>query len=152
MSKIKIISNPYKKEIKYQKWGEESDWIDIDYENNRNSKLLSSELTGGFFSFIAKKIVDFLIKEYGCEGEKLEIVFEGTIDEYHELEAVCSDDSYNGCINTFQSGIILENARDILPEVRSLFQKMSPLIAQSVSYDLMKCLERLILLDFSAVR
>ena len=69
MSRIKIISNPYQKEIRYQKWSaEDSSWANIDYENNRNSKLLSVDLTGGFFPFIAKKIVDFLVKEYGCEG------------------------------------------------------------------------------------
>lgn len=136
MSRIKVISNPYKKETRYQKWNiDESQWIDINYENNHNSKLLSGELTGGFFPFKAKKIVDLLVKEYENTGENLEIVFEGSIDEYRELESVCSDASYDGKVKTYQSEVLLENARDILPEVRALFQEMSPLIVQSVSYE-----------------
>lgn len=136
MSKVKVISNPYKKEIKYQKWNnEESQWIDINYENNHNSKLLNGELTAGFFPFKAKKIVDLLVKEYETMGEKLEIVFEGSVDEYRELEAVCNDEDYEGNVKTYQSEVLLENARDILPEVRTLFQEMSPLIVQSVSQE-----------------
>lgn len=40
MAKLKIISNPYKKEIRYQKWQDNgAQWIDIDYSNCKNSKL-----------------------------------------------------------------------------------------------------------------
>lgn len=52
MAKLKIISNPYKKEIRYQKWQDNgAQWIDIDYSNCKNSKLLSQELSKGFFPF-----------------------------------------------------------------------------------------------------
>lgn len=136
MQRIKIISNPYKKETSYQKWSSEDEaWVSIDYENNRNSKLLNHELTGGFFPFRAKTIVDLLIEEYGADEEKIELFFEGSADEYQELEAVCQDTVYNGYVIPYRSDIYLENARDILPEVRSLFQEMSPLIVQSVSQD-----------------
>lgn len=136
MSRIKIVSNPYKKEVKYQKWDfDESQWIDINYENNHNSKLLSGELTSGFFPFKAKKIVDLLVKEYESAGEILEVLFEGSIDEYRELEAVCNGNEYEGKVKSYQSEILLENARDILPEVRNLFQEMSPLIVQSVTHE-----------------
>ena len=136
MSKIKIISNPYKKEIRYQKWSVESNqWLDINSDNSKNSKLLKSELTGGFFPFKAMEIVKTLIDEYGADGELLEIHFEGSNDEYSELEAVCASESYRECVKACRSKVFLENARDILPEVRNLFQEMSPLIVQSVSQD-----------------
>lgn len=136
MPKIKIISNPYEKETTYQKWSdEESLWVGIDYEHNKNSKLLNHNLTGGFFPFKAKPIVDLLLEEYSTTDEVLEVVFEGSTDEYQELEAVCADSSYEGKIIPLRSGAFLENARDILPAVRALFQEMSPLIVQSVSQD-----------------
>lgn len=136
MTKIKIVSNPYKKEIRYQKWNAESNqWIDINSDNSKNSKLLKSELTGGFFPFKAMEIVKTLIDEYGVDGELLEIYFEGSNDEYSELEAVCASESYRECVKACRSKVFLENARDILPEVRNLFQEMSPLIVQSVSQD-----------------
>lgn len=135
MPRIKIISNPYKKEVRYQKWSaDQSQWLNIDYENNQNSSLLKSELTGGFFPFKVKKIVDILLEEYsaGDSEESLEIVFEGSADEYAELEAVCADSTYSGSIKPYKSAVFLENARDILPEVRNLFKEMSDLILRSV--------------------
>lgn len=133
MPRIKIISNPYKKEIKYQRWNsEEEAWVDIVYESNRNSKLLNGDLIGSFFPFKAKEIVDLLNEEYGIAGETLEIAFEGTTDEYNELEEVCNEECFINSIRLSRSKSVLENARDILPEIRQLFQRINPLIAQSV--------------------
>ncbi len=134
MAKLKIISNPYKKEIRYQKWQENAeDWMDIDYSNSKNSKLLSQELSNGFFPFCVKKIVDAIIEEYMIEGESIEIVFEGSADEFNELEVACEHGDCKGLVFAKRSDVGLENARDILPEVKNLFQEMSPLINQSVS-------------------
>ena len=134
MAKLKIISNPYKKEIRYQKWQENAeDWVDIDYSNCKNSKLLSQELSTGFFPFCVKKIVDAIIEEYRVEGESIEIVFEGSADEFKELEAACEYGDSKGIVFAKRSDVRLENARDILPEVKKLFQEMNPLITQSVS-------------------
>lgn len=136
MPRIKIISNPYKKEILYQKWDtEEGQWIDINYDNNKNSKLLSQELTHGFFPFKVEKIVECIIQEYNLGEEEIEIIFEGSADEFRELEAVCKDEAISELIIPHKSELCLENARDILPKVRSLFQEMSPLIVQSAKQE-----------------
>ena len=134
MAKLKIISNPYKKEIRYQKWQDNgAQWIDIDYSNCKNSKLLSQELSKGFFPFCVKKIVDAIIEEYGAEGESIQVFFEGSADEFKELEAACAYGDCKGAIVAERSDTGLENARDILPEVKKLFQEMNPLIMQSVT-------------------
>ena len=136
MPKIKIISNPYKKETLYQKWDlENNQWIDINYENNRNSKLLKQELTHGFFPFKAKKIVDNIVQEYSLGEEQIELFFEGSADEFRELEAVCNDEQLQELVIPNKADLYLENARDILPKVRSLFQEMSPLIVQSAKQE-----------------
>ena len=76
MSTIKIISNPYAKEIKFQKYNISDDsWQNIDFEHNENSKLLRQELIKGFFPFNVKEIVDIIIAEYGVPGEKTVITF-----------------------------------------------------------------------------
>lgn len=133
MASLKIISNPYKKEIRYQQLNEGgSEWVDIDYRTHRGSKLLSKDLTGGFFPFKAKQIVDQIIEDYQSDDSPIEIYFEGSNDEFMELEAICEQENYIKLVKPFRSEIILANARDILPEVIKLFQQMSPLIAQSV--------------------
>lgn len=136
MSTIKIISNPYAKEIKFQKYNSSDDsWQNIDYEHNENSKLLRQELIKGFFPFNVKEIVDTIIAEYGVPGEKTVIVFQGTADEYLELEEVCNDDAHKDLVTTSKEIIYLENARDILPLVRNLFSEMDPLIMKSANHD-----------------
>ena len=136
MSKIKIISNPYAKEIKFQKYNSSDDsWQNIDFDHNENSKLLRQELIKGFFPFNVKEIVDIIIAEYGVPGEKTVIVFQGTADEYRELEEVCNDDDHKDLVTTTKEIIYLENARDILPLVRNLFNEMDPLIMKSANHD-----------------
>lgn len=136
MAKVKIISNPYQKEICYQRWEEETDdWISIDYANNPNSKLLSKELSSGFFPFKAKQIIELIAEEYGVSGEDITVLFEGSSDEFAELKSVCESTEFDVHVIPEKSSVYLENARDILPEVKKLFQEMSPLIMQSVSQE-----------------
>ena len=132
MSTVKIISNPYKKDIRYQRLSEDTkQWIDITYEHNPNSKLLSNELSKGFFPFRAKQIVDVIISEFGVVGEPITIQFEGAADEFQELLDACAVDTQEWQIQPKREKRSLANARDILPEVKKLFQEMSPLIMQS---------------------
>ena len=50
MTKIKIISNPYQKEITFKKWDEQTRvWKGISYDNNLNSKLISDKLVHSFW-------------------------------------------------------------------------------------------------------
>ena len=60
-------------------------------------------------------------------------MFEGTDDEYHELESVCSDNEYSDKAKLSRSPICLENARDILHDVIDVFKELAPLVSESVS-------------------
>ncbi len=137
MSKIKIISNPYQKKIEYQRWNESvGQWIAVDLENNENSRLLSDELTTTFFPFIVQKIVGVIVNEYQDDSGKIDIVFEGTEDEYKDLQEVCTADEYHDIAALFKGERCLENARDILPDIKNIFESIKPLIATSfVSMD-----------------
>jgi len=134
VAKVKIISNPYKKEIMYQYW-DANEWININVDNNPESKLNSEKLIKGFFPFRVKEIVDVIKADYKdyTGKEKIEIVFEGTEDEYNDLEEFCKDEKYAEEIELVRSERQLENARDILPEINAMFKKtLGPLIADSV--------------------
>ncbi len=137
MSKIKIISNPYQKKMIYQRWNESAEqWITVDLENNENSRLLSDELTTTFFPFIVQKIVDVIVNEYQDDSGKIEIVFEGTDDEYKDLQEICAEDKYQCIVKLAKGERYLENARDILPDIKNIFESIKPLIATSfVSMD-----------------
>lgn len=123
MATVKIISNPYKKEVCFQKQMADGEWGNINATNNPNSKLIRTELTTGFFPFKAHKIVTCITEEYSVPGEELNLVFEGSDDEYHELQEVCREKLNDITVTVQRGGSILENARDILPEVKSFFRK-----------------------------
>lgn len=129
MAKIKIISNPYQKIIAFQSWSDlDQAWKDIDRFNNPNSDLLKEKYMRGFFPFRVKDIVDEIIKEY----HEVEIIFEGTGDEYKELQELCMDERYTNIVTLKKSELILENARDIFPDINEVFDKnLRPLIIQN---------------------
>ena len=134
MAKIKIISNPYQKTTLFQSWDDvANEWRMVDLNQNPNSQLLRNDLVTGFFPFKAKQILDIIICDYQAGDEKVDIVFEGTDDEYRELESICNDEIYAGRVILYKSGRYLENARDILPDVIDVFKELSPLVSESVS-------------------
>ena len=128
MTSIKIISNPYLRQITFQKQHEDSEWENITINTDPNSKLLNDEIRTGFFPFIVKKITDILLAEYADDDDALQLVFEGTGDEYNELKAVCDEEEYAGRISLQKSDLYLENARDILPEIREIYKDIEVLI------------------------
>lgn len=131
MTKVKIVSNPYCKEISYQRWNGEN-WVKVVPENNESSKLVGVEYTTGFFPFKVKKIVEEIIHAYHSGNEPIDLTFEGTDDDFRELSKVCESDEFKKQIVCHQSGNYLNNARDIVHEVSTIFGGLKELIEGSV--------------------
>lgn len=106
MAKIKIISNPYKKRIKYQRLVEKPvaqndsgtqadnertfEWQDVEI----NGPLTSKRLTTAFFPFVLNEILDEIIKAYKTEENTIEIIFEGAPDEFNDLKDLAETKKY----------------------------------------------------------
>ena len=134
MNKVKIISNPYKKENLFQFFNEEEyRWENINYENNPNSKLLSDSFHKGFFPFVVADIVEEIINEYSVYGEKTKLYFEGTDDDFNELMQVCSHLSENQNIVLSRENIYLDNANKVLNEIKKVFKELKPIITNTES-------------------
>ena len=135
MATIKIISNPYQKKITFQRYNDYSNtWTDINIDNDSNSPLLRDNLVSSFFPFKVKDIVDEIIKAYHINNTVTNIVFEGTDDEYKELNELCCSEHYSDMVKLSKSDFYLENARDILHEINEVYDKnLRPLIMQSVT-------------------
>lgn len=129
-TRIKITSNPYEKKIEYSCWDNWAErWKLIDYANNKDSQLISEELTSGFFPFKANVILDVIVKEF--HNNELKITFAGTEDEFNVLKEICKNDKYSS-VTLIRAPESLENARDILPEIVDIFNEVKPLITDSV--------------------
>lgn len=138
MAKIKIISNPYKKSIQYQRLVEKPgasdeetifEWQDVEI----NGPLTSKRLTTAFFPFVLNEILDEIIKAYKTDENTIDIVFEGSPDEFNDLKDLAETEKYADSISVSFGERKLENARDILPKVDNTFRLMRPLIDESVS-------------------
>lgn len=129
MARVKIISNPYENVITYKKYNANSGaWEEIE----TNSDLWNEKYKTSVFPFVVKNIVDVIFEEFRSGNEQITIMFEGTDDEFKELESVCQDEAYSGLLRPVASVRYLRNARDILPDVKAIFDQMQPLISESV--------------------
>ena len=134
MATIKIVSNPYKKTLDYFRFVEGTgQWEKIKYEENVNSRLFKEGIKRGFFTFVVKKIVDILVEDYWDHSTPIELVFEGTEDEYKELQYVCENGDLSSKIILKKSKVYLDDARDILPDIREIFKAIEGLISEFAS-------------------
>ena len=134
--KIKIISDPYRKKTQFQLWKEKTEcWSTLDLQHDANSELLKARYSAGFFPFKAGEILDEIIRAYGAEGEKTELVFEGTEDDDKELQTILKHEKYSSMLDLKRSERYLENAGDILPDVIRVFEEVRPIIMQTKSED-----------------
>ena len=127
MSKVKIVSNPYRRSTSFLSWNGET-WISVDSANNPNSQLLSKQFSEGFFPFKSAQVVEVILSEYGGR-DSTEIEFEGPDDEWAELVGACSETELNERVTLSRGSRTLANARDILPFVRDEFESVYSIIA-----------------------
>lgn len=127
MTKIKIVSNPYEQIIKYQLFDQNtSQWFDIS-QSNPNSVLREDASGKSFLPFKIQDIIDSIIEEYYV-GEPISLVFEGTQDDYDEVEIICNDEEYKGKITLSRSEMILKNARFVFDDIKEEFKKVEYII------------------------
>lgn len=136
---IKIISNPYTREINFYSYKEQShQWENIK-ESNTNSRLREDESGRYFLPFKVKEIIDTIISEYYISGNKINIQFEGTQDEYIEVENVCKEEEIVDKIELSRTTTILENARIIFEPTKDIFATVQPIIEKIVKDDANVC-------------
>ena len=131
MTAIKIISDPYKRDVHFETINNTTnEWEHVNYQNNPGSQLITEDIQNCFFPFKANEILGLLQDEYGADEDTLEIVFEGTTDEFLELDEA-GDGIKN--ISLKRADIGLENARDILPKIVDIFSEVQPIVEEHIS-------------------
>lgn len=130
--KIKIASNPYEQKITYSKYDEQTgEYNQITSADSSTSKLLSSDFVKCFFPFKAKDILNQLVDEYAIKG-KLDVVFEGTSDEYAELLEVKKTEKKFSDVQISKGERYLEDGRDVINEINEIFKIVEPIVKDSV--------------------
>mgnify|MGYP003302425309 FL=1 len=128
--KIKITSNPYEQIITYSMYDEQTgEYNQITSTDSSNSKLLSSDFVKCFFPFKAKDILNQLVDEYAIE---VDVVFEGTSDEYAELLEVKKTEKKFSDVQISKGERYLEDGRDVINEINEIFKIVEPIVKDSV--------------------
>jgi len=135
MTRIKIISNPYNRSLTYFIYKEQSDTWENIQQDSINSKLRENDPEKIFLPFKVKEIIDTIVDEYYVGTDKVELIFEGTGDEYEEVENVCSEEDLRDKVHLMRSSRVLENARDILDHAKEIFDTVQPIIKNIVKDD-----------------
>ncbi len=135
MTKLKIISNPYSRQVKYQVWSETSgQWMDIKDDTSR-SKLLEIEYENAFFPFKVWDIITTIKDEYGG-GDTIQVEFEGTQNEYAQLVLACEDSAFKNDIVLARSNKFLNNADSIIKDIKEYFGIICPIVSDVMDNDM----------------
>ena len=126
-NKVRISCNPYSKEILYSLWDSEQEiWCEM----SENSALTRSDYTKATIQNKAQGILEEINSTYNMGDIGIDIVFEGTRDDYLELEHV--RESYFG---SFDIKCVLGDryvipAEDVMKEIDSIFSKIDSAFEQ----------------------
>ena len=135
MTKIKIKSNPYTREISYLSFDDSlNQWVDVK-ESDENSRLREIDAERAFLPFYIKEIIDIILDAYYVGREKIEIYFEGSQDEYNQVKAICLQEEYQDKVSLSQEPTFLANARYIKPHIKEIFKKVEPIIKDIMADD-----------------
>lgn len=118
-SKMKIICDPFKKEIKYQ-------WYDFNIEDYvgfdpENSKLASKEFTNATIQNRAYEIVDVINSECNVGNVGLEIIFVGTKDDYSDFCDIISSYYGESNISCICDEYYYNSADFVMPRIKEKF-------------------------------
>lgn len=130
MPKVRIKSNPYKKQITYWKKGSnDANWCQITYGGEyKSSNLIKDCFRENYFSNVMNEAFKVLVDEFGDKKNKLEIQFEGVSEEY---DSACNEvrSKYSNDIVFLHGEYYLKTVDDVLKiekEVIDGFNKSIP--------------------------
>lgn len=122
-NQIKIVCNPYYKRIKYLWLEENGVWVDLceseDSVLNADRFTVDASLSRNAFA-----LLDVLSKNYYNKTVGLRIIFEGTEDDFTDLDVVRKSHFSNYDIELIKSSRKMKLAKDVMPEIESIFSEV----------------------------
>ncbi len=127
MTKIRIRSNPYTRRIEYYTSDNEMDWSNISSKEEK-SALRDIKFEKSYFPFRTKEIIDIIIKEYYVGRDKVQLCFDGTLDEYKCVQKYCEKEGVKDKIECTKTTSELNDANTILNDIEKSFGIISELL------------------------
>lgn len=131
-NKIKIICNPYEKTILYKRWsiGEANNeycWNDL---GNKSQLVIDEKFKHATIQHNAYEIIKTISDEYNRGNVGLDIIFEGTKEDYQDLKEVVDCFFSETDINCISGEKYIESAIEVMPKINESFGKLSKLFTE----------------------
>ena len=125
-NRVKISCNPYKKKIEYKRWDLNEELGDYQWENlGPKSKLLTDEkYTKTTIQNYAYEIVTEVEKEYNRGESGLEIVFEGTTEDYEDLKEIVDSAFASKKVTCKRGDLCMEPAIVVKKQIEEVFSNL----------------------------
>lgn len=122
-NRVKIICNPYVKSIKYMRWclDEELDaytWKDL---GSKSQLLADEKYTNATIQHNAYEIVEEIATEYNRGKVGLELVFDGTQEDYEDLKEVVDKFFCTSGVTCELGDLYIDSACVVMPEIQNIF-------------------------------
>ncbi|MCD8396907.1 MAG: dynamin family protein [Lachnospiraceae bacterium] len=125
-NKIKIRCNPYTKTISYQQWKtDENDvlgWYDL---GNKSPLVLEEKYIHTSIQHSAIEIINRINGAYNRGGRGLTIVFEGTADDYHDIQNIIDRFFADKDVSLEKGEYSIRSAKEIMPEINAIFVNLA---------------------------
>lgn len=139
-SRMRIICDPFKKEIEYQ-WYDDNlnKYVEL---NPENSKLASNELVHATIQNRAYEIVAVINEECNVGNVGLEIVFIGTASCYEDFCKVI-DTYYGACnITCIRDSHYFNSATEVMSEIKDRFASVRDTLEKHTEGDIAKLIDK----------
>lgn len=121
-NRVKIIYNPYEKAIEYQRWDDESEqWMGL---NNKSKLITNKEFINATIQHNACEIIEELSEEYNRGGIGLDILFEGTEEDYDDLKEVVEIFYSEKNIEIKWGEKYIDSAKTNMPKIKAIFSEL----------------------------
>ena len=134
-NKVKIICNPYKKTITYKRWiFDENDGVyKWDYLGSKSKLIIDKKYTNATIQHNAYEIVSEIVDEYNRGNVGLDIIFEGTKEDYNDLKEVVDEFFSEFGVTCERGDFYINSASEVMPQIQNSFKNLSEFFKEYTS-------------------
>lgn len=131
-NKVKIQCNPYSKTVKYKRWGRDTNddtfkWLDL---GSKSKLIIEKKFSHVTIQHNACEIINEIAEEYNRGNAGLDIVFDGTEEDYFDLKDVVEQFYSGSGIECKMGDLYLESAEIVMPKIQKVFDDMSKVFSE----------------------
>lgn len=134
-NKVKIICNPYEKTIRYKRWiFDENEglykWGDL---GSKSKLIVDEKYINATIQHNAYEIVSEIADEYNRGNVGLDIIFEGTKEDYNDLKEVVDDFFFEAGVECEVGDFYINSAMEVMPQIQNFFIRLSEFFKEDTS-------------------